>query len=236
MTIFKDTVWTVKKKDNKDKILKVKVEAYFDSEYSAKELKKIQEFYNKRNKKINFEEEVKVDGTCFKYRTKLILSWGEETQRELGFIMFNPSFANPKKSDNTARNAIMFADNQGFDKIIIFNLFPIRLSSADILCQYYENEKISFKNYKCDINIDELPDEVVLCWGKLPKKITNIDDIIGNFYSELKKVNKKLYQITDEDFQRHLASPSINSISGKKTLGLNPLHSIYKFNNKERNS
>lgn len=63
--------------------------------------------------------------------------------------------------------AIKFANKEGYNKIIVFNLFPIRISGADFVCKYYTKEYL--KNYKCEINFDDLPKDVVLCWGKLPK-------------------------------------------------------------------
>ena len=141
--------------------------------------------------------------------------------------MFNPSFANPKSSDDTVRNAIKFANKEGYNKIVIFNLFPIRISGADFVCKYYSKEFL--KDYKCEINLDDLPGNVVLCWGKLPKNIPYIDTIIEKLYSELSK-NKTLYQITEEDFQRHLSSPSVNSKGGIQQLKLTKIQSIYKFN------
>lgn len=93
------------------------------------------------------------------------------------------------------------------------------------------------KNYKCEINFDDLPEDVVLCWGKLPKNIPYIDSIIEKLCSELlktdlknKRLNKTLYQIMDENFQRHLSSPSVNSIGGIEQLKLTNIQSIYKFN------
>ncbi len=220
--------WKIK--INNNEILNVNVDPCFDGEFCEKELKQIQKFYDKKSKKINFEEKVKINDICYKNRTKLIASWQSDSQnseKALGFIMFNPSFANPKSSDDTVRNAIKFANKEGYNKIVIFNLFPIRISGADFVCKYYSKEFL--KDYKCEINLDDLPGNVVLCWGKLPKNIPYIDTIIEKLYSELSK-NKTLYQITEEDFQRHLSSPSVNSKGGIQQLKLTKIQSIYKFN------
>lgn len=221
--------WKIKIDNNK--ILDVEVEALFEGKFCKKELKRIQNCYNEKNKKINFEEKVKIDDICYKYRTKLVASWNtkaKESEETLGFIMFNPSFANPKNSDDTARNAIKFAQKNGCNKIVIFNLFPIRISRADIVRSYYSNEFL--EKYECAINIEDLPNKVVLCWGKLPQKMHNIDLIIEKLYKNLQENHKCLYQITDEIFQRHLSSSSINSIGGIRGLNLSNIESIYKFN------
>lgn len=224
-------MYSWKIKIDKNKLLDVKVDASFSDTFNKEELKQIQKFYDNKGKKFNFEEKVKVDGICYKNRTKLIASWLSEsknTEKALGLIMFNPSFANPKNSDDTVRNAIKFANKEGYNKIIVLNLFPIRISGADFVCKYYSKEDL--KNYKCEINFGDLPEDVVLCWGKLPKRIPNIDSIIEKLYSELTSTNKALYQITDENFQRHLSSPSVNSIGGIEQLKLTKIQSIYKFN------
>ena len=231
-------MYSWKIKIDKNKLLDVKVDASFSNTFNKKELKQIQKFYDNKGKKIHFEEKVKVDGICYKNRTKLIASWHSESknsEKALGLIMFNPSFANQKNSDDTVRNAIKFANKEGYNKIIVLNLFPIRISGADFVCKYYTKEYL--KNYKCEINFDDLPEKVVLCWGKLPKNIPYIDSIIEKLCSELlktdlknKRLNKTLYQITDENFQRHLSSPSVNSIGGIEQLKLTKIQSIYKFN------
>lgn len=231
-------MYSWKIKIDKNKLLDVKVDASFSDTFNKEELKQIQKFYDNKSKKIHFEEKVKVDGICYKNRTKLIASWHSESknsEKALGLIMFNPSFANQKNSDDTVRNAIKFANKEGYNKIIVLNLFPIRISGADFVCKYYTKEYL--KNYKCEINFDDLPEKVVLCWGKLPKNIPYIDSIIEKLCSELlktdlknKRLNKTLYQITDENFQRHLSSPSVNSIGGIEQLKLTKIQSIYKFN------
>lgn len=219
---------------DKNNYLDVKVDTCcFSVYFNDEDLEQIQKFYNDKNKKINFKEKVKVDNISYKNRTKLIASWQSESkhsEKALGLIMFNPSFANPKNCDDTVRNAIKFANKEGYNKIIVFNLFPIRISDADIVCKYYKNKKEFLKDYKCEINIDDLPEKIVLCWGKLPKHIPYIDSIIEKLYSKLTAENKILCQISDNDFQRHLSSPSINSIGGIKELKLTKIQSIYKFN------
>lgn len=222
--------WQIK--INKNEFLNVKVEVVFNSEFSKEEMQKIQKFYDNQNKKINFKEKVKVNGIYHKNRTKLIASWqskSKQSENALGFIMFNPSFANPENSDDTIRNAIKFANQEGYNKIVVFNLFPIRISGSDFVCKYYKKEFL--KKYECEIKFDDLPNAVVLCWGKLPKKIPYIDEIIEKLSSKLIDRNKKLYQITNDDFQRHLSSPSINAIKGISQLRLTEIKSIYKFNN-----
>jgi hypothetical protein len=137
--------------------------------------------------------------------------------------MFNPSFANPEKPDTTIQNVIKYSDKFGYNSVIIYNLFSIRVSGANVVSNYYNNSE----EYSPEIYIENLPDDVVLAWGKLPQGIKGVDTVIDNLYQNLK--SKKLYQITDEDFQRQPAI--ISTIGGIKNLLLFPIEEgkIYKF-------
>lgn len=222
--------WKVKNKDNV--ILNVDVKAFFHDTFNKKELEKIQSFYNSSKTKIDFAEKVKINGVYYKFRTKLSARWSldnKNSKGKLGFIMFNPSFANPSKSDDTARNAIRFADKQGYNEIVIFNLFSIRISGAKFVQKYYADLS---SNYKVDCIISDLPKDVVLCWGKLPEGMGNIDNVISKLCDDLKKHEKKLFQITDDEFQRHLSSQSINYKGGIRSLDLISVEHLYKFNSK----
>ncbi len=206
--------------------------AIFDKIFTEEYLNKIQNWYNKRDKNINFKKKVIINDIPYKNRYLLDVYW-DNGEKAIGFIMFNPSFANLNNPDNTIRNTIKYVNNlnQGYNRIIIQNLFPIRISGADFVCKYYKEElkKEFLKKYECKINFDILPNDVVLCWGKLPQKIPYIDKIIDKLYSKLKEKQKNLYQITNDNFQRHIASPSINAIKGINHLKLKDIKTIYKF-------
>ena len=212
---------------NVDKKTKLKVtgNALYTGKFSRNEISTIQKLYRSS---LDFESSIKIDNVNYKYRKSLILEWERKEEKELGFIMFNPSFASPDKSDDTARNAVKFAYHHNYNKITIVNLLPIRMSDAKVVGKYYNTD---FKNLKKDSidkeSLDLLPKEVVIAWGKLPENIDNINTVLKELKNKLK--GKILYQITNEDFQRHLSSPSINSCGGIKKLELVKIKKLHLF-------
>ena len=61
----------------------------------------------------------------------------------------------------------------------------------------------------------------------LGENIDNINTVLEELKNNLK--GKILYQITNEDFQRHLSSPSINSCGGIKKLELVKIKKLHLF-------
>lgn len=212
---------------NIDKKTKLKVtgDAIYTGKFSKNEISTIQKLYRTS---LDFESSIKIDNINYKYRRSLNLEWEGKQNKELGIIMFNPSFASPDKSDDTARNAVKFAYHHNYNKITIVNLLPIRMSDAKIVGKYYNTD---FKKLKKDSidkeSLDLLPKEVVIAWGKLPENIDNINTVLEELKNNLK--GKILYQITNEDFQRHLSSPSINSCGGIKKLELVKIKKLHLF-------
>lgn len=212
---------------NIDKKTKLKVtgNAIYTGKFSKNEISTIQKLYRSS---LDFESSIKIDNVNYKYRKSLNLEWEGKEDKELGIIMFNPSFASPDKSDDTARNAVKFAYHHNYNNITIVNLLLIRMSDAKVVGKYYNTD---FKKLKKDSidkeSLDLLPKEVVIAWGKLPENIDNINTVLKKLKNNLK--GKILYQITNEDFQRHLSSPSINSYGGIKKLELVKIKKLHLF-------
>lgn len=224
--------WVINIKDEGKLI--VNGNATYSDEFTENEINQIQKLYKEAKITKQFRNCIKIDFINYKYRDslKLHLENKDKEDKKLGFIMFNPSFASPDKPDDTARNAIKFAKKQGYNNITILNLLPIRISNAKIVGRYYEEHNGTFEN-DCltKEELENLPDEIVICWGKLPKNIKNINNIIENLEKLLSE--KTLYQITEENFQRHLSSPSINKYGGINKLELTKIKNgiLYKFDN-----
>ena len=66
-------------------------------------------------------------------------------------------------------------------------MLPIRISNAEIVGRYYEEHNETFEN-DCltEKELKNLPDEIVICWGKLPKNIKNKNNNIENLEKLLK--------------------------------------------------
>ena len=226
--------WLVNINDEKSR-LNVTGKASYTGVFSKEELSEIQKLYKDT---LNFESCIKINNVNYKYREFLKLEWEDKQNKELGIIMFNPSFASPYKPDDTARNAVKFAHKICYNKITIVYLLPIRISNAKIVGKYYNTsntdntdlKKIRLLNdFINEKSLKLLPTDVVIAWGKLPKNINNINVIIEELKNKLE--DKTLYQITNEKFQRHLSSSSINRY-GRKNLGKNGISvkDIYTFN------
>ena len=101
---------------NIDKKTKLKVtgNAIYTGKFSKNEISTIQKLYRSS---LDFESSIIIDNVNYKYRKSLNLEWEGKEDKELGIIMFNPSFASPDKSDDTARNAVKFAYH---NQIIIY--------------------------------------------------------------------------------------------------------------------
>ena len=215
--------WLVNINDEKSR-LNVTRKASYTGVFSKEELSEIQKLYKDT---LNFESCIKINNVNYKYREFLKLEWEDKQNKELGIIMFNPSFASPYKPDDTARNAVKFAHKNGYNKITIVNLLPIRISNAKIVGKYYNTSLLN--DFINEESLELLPTDVLIAWGKLPKNINNINVIIEELKNKLE--DKTLYQITNENFQRHLSSSSINQY-GRKNLGKNGISvkDIYTFN------
>ena len=100
---------------NIDKKTKLKVTgaAIYTGKFSKNEISTIQKLYRSS---LDFETAIKIDNINYKYRRSLNLEWEGKEDKELGIIMFNPSFASPDKSDDTARNAVKFAYHNNYNK------------------------------------------------------------------------------------------------------------------------
>ena len=102
------------------------------------------------------------DGT---YRYVLRRAWGPEPlQRVLGFVMLNPSTADAIEDDPTIRRCMSFAKRDGYDGIVVVNLFDFRATNPKALC-YAERDLSSRKNDPHIGAAFKECDEVVFAWG-----------------------------------------------------------------------
>lgn len=83
-----------------------------------------------------------------KYRYYLKKTWGKG-EKNIAFLMYNPSKADSLKSDNTINNATNYAIDRKFDSIVIVNLFS-----------YMDTNKEGFG--KRDNNLEAVNDTYIL--------------------------------------------------------------------------
>ena len=108
---------------------------------------------------------------CGAYR--YILTRGE-CLNPLVFIMLNPSTADHLEDDPTIRRCIGFAEGNGFDGIVVLNLYALRSTKPENL-------------WKSDSPVGDLNDfyiksvksnEVVCAWGRNAKK-DRVDHVLA---------------------------------------------------------
>jgi hypothetical protein len=96
------------------------------------------------------------------YRYQLLRSWDSE-KPTLVFIMLNPSTADEIKDDPTIRRCVGYAEDWGFGKLIVGNLYAYRTSDPEELNKI-ENP-IGPKNDKYLKDICDKADKVLVAWG-----------------------------------------------------------------------
>lgn len=114
------------------------------------------------------KEEVKIHVKAIfsknkKYRYYLKKTWGKGN-KNIAFLMFNPSKADTRKSDNTVNNATNYAVENGFDSITIVNLFSyMSTDKKDFKNREYFFEKINNEYIEEALNECE---EFVIAWER----------------------------------------------------------------------
>lgn len=74
---------------------------------------------------------------CRRYRYNLVRCWND-SGRLLPWIMLNPSTADANVDDPTIRRCMTFADDWGYDGIIVVNLFAYRATDPKALALAYD--------------------------------------------------------------------------------------------------
>lgn len=128
------------------------------------------------------------------YRYLLWRTWNRSVtgNRILGFVMLNPSTADAMEDDPTIRRCIGFAKSNGFDGILVANVFALRATNPDELC-VHENP-VGEGNTLALRAMAQFSHEVIAAWGT--NKALKLDDQ-GNFagnvlLSELLPSQKRL--------------------------------------------
>ena len=111
----------------------------------------------------------------------------------VNFIGLNPSIASAKDTDRTIDKCIKIAHKQGYDRMIMTNLFGYRATDPDDLLSY-DGDRVGTENDKNIRQAQEEANMVIVAWGDLGildgrnKKILNI---LGKNIHCLGKTKKK---------------------------------------------
>lgn len=105
---------------------------------------------------------------CGKYRYWLTRTWGPG--KVLPYIMLNPSTADANVDDQTVRRCIYFARREGYDGLVVLNLYAYRTA--------FPKELVKAQRAGVDVvgpeNLHHIHErtqgasKVVLAWGNLP--------------------------------------------------------------------
>jgi len=103
---------------------------------------------------------------CDKYRYTLTRVWGENVENLMIFCMLNPSTADAKEDDPTIRRCVSFAKREGYDGIMVINLFALRATDPAELSKHLDpmhgNDKV-LNSYAHRSKVTGKP--IVCAWG-----------------------------------------------------------------------
>jgi hypothetical protein len=99
---------------------------------------------------------------CRRYRYTLWREWLTGAG-VVNFVGLNPSTADELVDDNTIRKCIKFAQNWGFQAMVMTNLFAYRATDPKDMMR--ETNPIGEKNDYWLVQISWRMDKTVVCWG-----------------------------------------------------------------------
>ena len=95
-------------------------------------------------------------------------------------IMKNPSDADAKIADPTARRVCDFAYSNKFGRVVIVNLFAYRTKDKNILKAMYDKHDFDYivgvENDNYIINAIKEASKIIVAWGKPPEKFSEVYD------------------------------------------------------------
>lgn len=99
---------------------------------------------------------------CGRYRYRLTREWigGEGT---CAFVMLNPSTADALQDDPTIRRCIGFAQDWGFHRLLIVNLFALRATDPKEL--YAAENPVGLENPREFRGLRHRAQRIVCAWG-----------------------------------------------------------------------
>ena len=101
---------------------------------------------------------------CMKYRYWLSREWlvGHDI---VTFVMLNPSTADASKSDPTVTRCIHYAEQWGFRKLFVLNIFAYRSPDPRDLYEGYNPDPVGPENKKYFSEILSETQKVICAWG-----------------------------------------------------------------------
>lgn len=177
-------------------------------QYTSKEI-------NKFNSKYLFDK--------YPYKHRFFARYNlSSNAKTVVFLLYNPSYANPEKNDDTIKNCKKLAGDSGYGIVEIINLFSLRTPnpSKSALKNTNSVNKEFIISYLMQISNDENKD-VVLAWGLGKEKdsycknlIEEIETVLKNKQTFIIGVNKEVVN----EFNHHPSSQVWNGLGGFENL------------------
>lgn len=104
---------------------------------------------------------------CGKYRYTLWRSWGPITglSKCVSWVMLNPSTADAQIDDRTIGRCIEFSQREGFDHLVVVNLFAYRSTDPEALWKLPAGDARGPDNYLHVTNAVASTDKTIVAWG-----------------------------------------------------------------------
>ncbi len=148
------------------------------------------------------------------YRYALKRQWGADDENFVNFVLLNPSTADENIDDPTIKACIKFAQNWGYDGILVTNLFAFRATEPTDL-------------KKAENPIGDQNDSYIKKYAKRSKIIVIAWGNHGNFLNRGEQVVKLLSQIKDPHCLQILKNGS-----PKHPLYINRKTELIEFNSR----
>lgn len=125
-----------------------------------------------------------------KYRYSLQRTWAEDDSKLCAFIGLNPSTADQNTDDPTIRRCVRFAQDWGYESLVMLNLFAWR--DTDPKAMMVQNNPVGAFNDQMLTYWAQRAELVVCAWGNHGVHKKRSDSVVGL----LKGIELKCFKIT----------------------------------------
>ena len=142
----------------------------------------------------NVKRDASFDGAR-QYRYWLKRQWGENPDNRLAFIGLNPSQADAKNDDATIRRVMRFAAREGYDALVMLNLFCLISTDPKALLTHPSPNDGTLNDAWLHTMVEDGP--VVFCWGSFPL-VKKRALVVGRYFPQA-----LCFGLTKDGFPKH---------------------------------